>query len=100
MQVAVYAGTLDSQPLVFAHLLDAVPGLDLDYVEVICGADPGPRLAHAMAPEDAAAVEDALGLQTTVVLIFDRAMPPGLRLPEATGRLTYLASFTGHRHLP
>ena len=100
VRLAVYAGTFASQPLVFAHLADAVPGLDLDRVEVICGTDPRARLAHALAPAEAAAVEDALGLHTTCVLIFADALPPGTRLPEDTGRLVRIGSFDGVRHRP
>lgn len=33
--IAVFAGDFDSQPLVFAHLLDVAPELDLTHVEVI-----------------------------------------------------------------
>jgi hypothetical protein len=48
--VAVYAGSFASQPLAYAHVLDAAEAaclpLDLDHVEVICGGDPGKRLAH------------------------------------------------------
>lgn len=33
--IAVFAGDFASQPLVFAHLLDAAPDLDLGHVEVI-----------------------------------------------------------------
>lgn len=96
-RVAVYAGDFVSQPLVFAHLGDAMPGLDLDHVEVICGQDPRARLAHALGPETAAAVEDALGLATTCVLIFAEAVPQGARLPDDTGRLRFLGGFAARR---
>jgi len=99
-RVAVYAGEIESQPLVFAHLLDEMPGLDLDHVDVICGVDPQTRLAHALPPAQVAAVEDALGLYTTVVLIFSDAIPAGQRLPTQTERLTWLGSFDGLRHRP
>lgn len=99
-RAAIYAGSFDSQPLVFAHLQDAMPGLNLDHVEVICGVDPVPRLKHALAPGAVSAVEDALGLRTTVVLIFSAAIPGGTRLPTDTGRLSWLASFDAVRHRP
>ena len=99
-RVAIYAGTFESQPLVFAHLEDAMPGLALDAVEVICNADPRPRLAHVLAPDVVEAVEDALGLATTVVMIFADAVPEGRRLPDATDRLRYVATVDGHRHRP
>jgi hypothetical protein len=98
-RIAVYAGTFDTQPLVFAHLEDAMPGLDLTEVDVIMG-DPRARLAHAFETSVAEALEDALGLATTCVLIFPEAIPPGRRLPEATPLLTGLGVHRGHRHRP
>ncbi|MEO1679798.1 MAG: hypothetical protein AAFU80_16775 [Pseudomonadota bacterium] len=98
-RIAVYAGTFDSQPLVFAHLLDVAPGLDLDHVEVISG-DPRARLAHAFERPLAEALEDALGLATTCVLIFPEALPHGMRLPDATDMLTGLGTHPGLRHRP
>ena len=61
-RIAVYAGTFDTQPLVFAHLEDAMPGLDLAEVDVIMG-DPRARLAHAFDTPIAEALEDALASQ-------------------------------------
>ena len=98
-RIAVYAGTFESQPLVFAHLEDAMPGLDLGEVEVIMG-DPRARLAHAFDTELAEALEDALGLHTTCVLIFPEAVPEGRRLPDRTDRLTGLGVHRGVRHRP
>jgi hypothetical protein len=99
-RIAVYAGTFESQPLVFAHLMDAMPGLDLDHVEVISGTDPRARLAHAFDKPVAEALEDALGLATTCVLVYPEAIPPGARLPDATPLLTGLGVHRGHRHHP
>ena len=98
-RIAVYAGTFDTQPLVFAHLEDTMPGLDLTHVDVIMG-DPRARLAHAFDTQLAEALEDALGLATTCVLIFPEAIPPGRRLPDSTDRLTGLGVHPGHRHTP
>ena len=98
-RIAVYAGTFENQPLVFAHLEDAMPGLDLGEVEVIMG-DPRARLAHAFESELAEALEDALGLHTTCVLIFPEAVPEGRRLPDRTDRLTGLGVHRGVRHRP
>lgn len=98
--VTIYAGTFDSQPLVFAHLIDVEPGLDLDHVEVICGVDPVLRLGHALEPNDAQNVEDSLALDTTVVLIFDAAVPEAARLPSVTARLRQIGRCTGRRHRP
>jgi len=98
-RIAVYAGTFDSQPLVFAHLEDAMPALDLGEVEVIMG-DPRARLAHHFDMELAEALEDALGLHTTCVLIFPEAVVAGVRLPDQTDRLTGLGVHRGVRHRP
>lgn len=98
-RIAVYAGTFESQPLVFAHLDDAMPGLDLGEVEVIMG-DPRARLARHFGTELAEALEDALGLHTTCVLIFPEAIPEGRLLPDQTGRLTGLGVHRGVRHRP
>lgn len=98
-RIAVYAGAFDSQPLVFAHLEDAMPGLDLTEIEVILG-DPRTRLAHAFDAELAEALEDALGLATACVLIFPEAVPAGRRLPDQTDKLTGLGVHPGIRHRP
>ena len=42
--IDVFAGDFASQPLAFAHLLDAAPALDLTHVEVIREAPPDARL--------------------------------------------------------
>ena len=97
---AVYAGTFDSQPLVFAHLLDTFPEIDLDLVQVISGTDPRARLAHAFARGTAEAVEDAMGLATTCVLIPAEAVAGDTRLPDATDLLTGLGTHAGLRHVP
>jgi hypothetical protein len=99
-RIAVYAGTFESQPLVFAHLMDEIPGLDVEHIEVIAGKDPGPRLAHAFDREVAEALEDALGLATTCVLIFPEAVPAGARLPDSTSLLSGLGVHPGVRHRP
>ncbi|PRY25508.1 hypothetical protein CLV78_102688 [Aliiruegeria haliotis] len=100
-RIDVYSGSFASQPLVFAHLGAAMPGLRLDDVEVICGVDPRRRLAHAFLAEAAEAVEDAMGLDDTCVLIFPDAVAtmPGA-LPDATDLLRHLGTFDGHRHRP
>ncbi|MEM9247932.1 MAG: hypothetical protein AAGB05_04450 [Pseudomonadota bacterium] len=98
-RISVYAGVFETQPLVFAHLEDAMPGLDLAEVDVIMH-DPRARLAHAFEPKVAEALEDALGLATTCVLIFPEAVPSGQRLPDATPLLAGLGVHPGHRHRP
>ena len=95
--VAVFAGTIASQPLVFAHLLDAADrhglALDLDHVEVICGGDPGKRLAHVFDPRDAALIRARQGGDSTVVLVFPEALIPGARLFPDTPLLRALGHF-------
>jgi len=93
--ITVYAGTFASQPLVFAHLWDAAPDLDLDHVDVICRVDPAPRLRHYFAPDVVGQIGDALGLHTTVVLFMSRAGD----LAE-TEALTRIGTFAGSRVVP
>ncbi len=95
-QIRVLAGNFASQPLVFAHLWDEAPDLDLGEVEVICRADPHPRLLHHFAEAQVRAIEDALGLADTCVLLFEEAG----KGPDATSRLWSLGVFPGHRHVP
>jgi hypothetical protein len=42
--ITVFAGDFASQPLAFAHLLDAAPDLDLTHVEVVQHPTPDQRL--------------------------------------------------------
>ncbi|MDJ0825264.1 MAG: hypothetical protein QNJ16_07160 [Rhodobacter sp.] len=93
---AVFAGRFASQPLVFAHLLDAADrrglALDLDHVEVIQG-DPTKRLGHAFAPGDVAALAAARGPDDTLVVVFPEALIPGARLFADTALLRPLGTF-------
>jgi hypothetical protein len=99
--VAVFAGRFASQPLVYAHLLDAAGAvglaLDLDHVEVICGGDPGARLAHVFGPAETAEIRAARGDDDTLVLIFPEALIPGARLFPETARLRPLGRFAPDR---
>ena len=85
--VAVFAGSFASQPLVFAHLLDAADAkglvLDLDHVEVIQG-DPEKRLVHVFSTDNTVRIVAARGQYDTLVLIFPEALIPGARLFEET----------------
>ncbi|WP_116087634.1 hypothetical protein [Tropicimonas sp. IMCC34011] len=98
--VTVYMGEFDSQPLVFAHLGDAMPGIDPGEVDVICKADPGPRLRHVFEVSTAEAIEDAMGLFTALVLIFPEAIRGSVILPDGTARLVCLGTFPGSRRRP
>jgi len=99
--VAVFAGRFASQPLVFAHLLDAAEAagraLDLDHVEVICRADPTPRLAHVFAPADCVAIQAALPPDDTLVLIFPEASASAAPTFPPTTRLRPLGRFPAIR---
>jgi len=97
-RISVFAGQFESQPLVFAHLLDAFgSNLNVEHIDVVCRRDPTAPLRHVLTETDAQAVEDALGLQDTCVLIFEAAITP---LPEyGTDKLLHLATFNGHRPL-
>ncbi|MBV0913062.1 hypothetical protein KTJ87_11795 [Rhodobacteraceae bacterium ASV31] len=95
--VAVFAGGFASQPLAFAHLLDACDGgglaLDFDHVEVICGGNSLPRLTHAFGNDTARAIQSAQGGDTTLILIFPEALIPGARLFPDTPHLRPLGRF-------
>ena len=97
-RISVFAGQFDSQPLVFAHLIDAFgPDIEMEHIDVICRRDPAAPLRHVLTEVDAQAVEDALGLHDTCVLIFEAALKP---LPDqGTHKLLHLATFNGHRPL-
>lgn len=86
--IGILAGDFASQPLAFAHLLDACPGADLEQVEVV--ARPfGRRLAHWFAPDDIAPLETVP--ESTLVLTF-----PGAGVPlAATDRLRVVGRCAG-----
>lgn len=97
-RISVFVGSFPEQRLVFAHLLDAWDAVDIGEVEVICRQDPAKRLAHAFAPDRARKIEDALGLDDTVVLVFEAGWAG--EAPLETERLRALGTFEGHRHRP
>jgi hypothetical protein len=70
--IAVFAGDFASQPLAFAHLLDAAPDLDLTHVEVIRDP-PETRLAAYFEPATVAAIRTAAGPRDTIILILPAA---------------------------
>ena len=98
VEIAVYAGTFESQPLVFAHLYDLATALGvevaLDEIEVICKADPTARLSHYFDVETVADITAELGLHTTTILIFPEALAGDL---EGSTRLTALGKYEGTR---
>lgn len=96
VDIEVLGGSFTVQQLVFAHLFDAAPYMDLEHVDVICGADPRKRLGHYFAPEHVDQIEDSLGLFDTVVLVL-----PGAGGPLGpTDRLQPIGRWTGTRRVP
>jgi hypothetical protein len=90
--IAVFAGVFASQPLVFAHLLDAAPELDLGHVEVVQAN----RAARLGAYFDAAICAELVAeAGDTLVLILPAAFD-GLTCPlTETPRLRALGTFRG-----
>jgi len=71
--ITVFAGDFESQPLVFAHLLDLSPELDLGHVEVVQGPRPLPRLAARFGDDGAQRLLEAAAPYDTLVLILPAA---------------------------
>lgn len=94
-EITVFAGDFASQPLAFAHLLDAAPMMDLDHVEVIQTTDPTARLAVYFSPTTAAAITAAKGARDTLILVLPAAFE-GLECPlPPTAHLAPLGRFRG-----
>lgn len=89
--IAVFAGEFASQPLVFAHLLDTAPDLDLTHVEVIQNGH-GARLGAYF--DTATAARLAEGARTLVLIL--PAAHGGLACPMSqTPHLTPLGTHRG-----
>jgi hypothetical protein len=93
--IAVFAGDFASQPLAFAHLLDAAPMLDLTHVEVIGGTDPTPRLGTYFEPEAIRAIRQAAGARDTLILVLPAAHASAECPLGATERLAALGTHRG-----
>lgn len=72
-RIAAFAGRFASQPLVFAHLVDAAPGLDPGEVEVCQGTGLRARLGAYFDPDTVTALLVALDEDDTVVLTLPEA---------------------------
>ncbi|MGI1662470.1 hypothetical protein ACRDNQ_09520 [Palleronia sp. KMU-117] len=100
--IAVMAGTMASQQLAFAHLLDLADraGLapDMDAIEVLRAPDLERRLAHYFDPKTATRIVGAAGGCDTVILLTD----PGALPACDSDRLRWLGIFPGQllRALP
>ncbi|MEM1301229.1 MAG: hypothetical protein AAGH17_01500 [Pseudomonadota bacterium] len=101
VRIEVLSGTFDTQPLVFAHLLDHATArgqnIDLDCVDVIAKVDPVPRLKHFFPETIVNQLVDLMGLDTTAVLVFPGAMDT---LVGDSTRLRSLGIWPGARLQP
>lgn len=89
--IAVFTGDFASQPLVFAHLLDVAPHLDLTHVEVIQSGFEARLKGYFDASVAAELAEDA----QTLVLILPAAHA-GMDCPVTdTAHLRALGTFRG-----
>jgi hypothetical protein len=85
-----------AQPLVFAHLWDVAPDLDLDHVEVMPARDARTRLAVHFDADGIDRIETMTSEADTLVLILPAAYA-GLDPPDlAHGRLRALGPHRGH----
>jgi len=73
--IAVASGVFASQPLVFAHLFDTAPGLDLDRTDVLQGTVIRTRLGHYFPPQTITDILTAMGADDTLVLFLPGAVP-------------------------
>lgn len=98
--IAVFGGCFGAfpaaQPLVFAHLWDFAPDLDLDHVEVIPAEGAETRLAAYFDSAACARLRENAGSADTLVLVLPNAYE-GMEPPDLTSeRLTPLGSHRGH----
>lgn len=86
-EIAIFAGSFDSQPLVFAHLLDVAPELEFEHIEVLQDRGIRKRLEGFFPPETVTRLLVALNEDDTMVLLLpeagffegsDRLQPLGL----------------------
>jgi hypothetical protein len=101
-EITVLAGDFGpfpgAQPLVFAHLWDIAPDLDLDHVEVIPARDARARLTAHFDAGVVDRLEAETGSGDAIVLILPAAHD-GLAPPDLSdGRLRPLGARRGHVH--
>ncbi len=87
--IPVASGRFDSQPLVFAHLWDLTPDLNLDAIDVIQGTNMRARLGGYFQPVLVTEILTRMEADDTLVLFL-----PGASLP-ASDKLRDLGSFIG-----
>lgn len=93
--IDVFAGDFASQPLAFAHLLDAAPALDLTHVEVIQGPNAEARLATYFTATTTAEIRKAATSSDTLILILPAAFEGHSCPLTPTGLLSALGTFRG-----
>ena len=90
--ILVFAGEFASQPLVFAHLLDAAPDLDLGHVEVIQSNHATRLAAHF----DATIVANLTSNSPATLVLILPAAYQRLTCPlQGTAHLRALGTFRG-----
>ncbi|WP_425091406.1 hypothetical protein [Tropicimonas sp. S265A] len=89
-RIAVFAGQFASQPLVYAHLLDEAPALELEHVEVCQGTGLRARLGAYFTADQVTDILVGLGEVDTCVLIL-----PGAGTFEGSAKLTALGIHDG-----
>lgn len=93
--ITVFAGDFASQPLAFAHVLDAAPELDLTHVDVIRDADPTRRLGLYFETSTVAAIRDTAAMRDTIVLVLPAAHDGPTCPLGPTEHLTPLGTYRG-----
>lgn len=89
--IAVFGGDFASQPLVFAHLLDVAPSLDLEHIAVIQSGHAARLRAHF----DEALARDLAEAAGTLILVLPAAFE-GMECPVTrTSRLSDLGVHRG-----
>jgi len=93
--IDVFAGDFASQPLAFAHLLNAAPALDLTHVEVIREAPPDARLGTYFDGASITAIRTGAGDRDTLILVLPAAWEGRTCPLGPTSHLTALGAFRG-----
>ena len=71
--IALVRGRFASQPLAFAHLLDAAPTLDLGHVEVVAASGAQARLTQWFEAPSAQRLAESLTVGECLIVVLPRA---------------------------
>ena len=71
--IALFRGRFASQPLAFAHLLDAAPTLDLGHVEVVAASGAQARLTQWFEAPAAQRLAEGLTVGECLIVVLPRA---------------------------